>query len=201
MTRKSVQPYLPPDCAAVASRPIDRWGNIVEAIFQRRDEEFTLEFREDLATVEFLVISHLPNGTKTTDRFPDQDKAMEYFRLLEGRLTGQNWQRVDEHKTRSGKIREIFRRDSTPAPAAPAANGSAQPADGAEGAPATGTTGTYALDRPLFCPHCRERILSVHVVRLVRAQVSFTSTLPRGGRALACSACDGILSLELSGLI
>jgi hypothetical protein len=59
----------------------------------------------------------------------------------------------------------------------------------------------YGLATPLVCPHCREWIRSVRVVRLSRQKVQFTSTLPRGGRALACANCDGILSLELTGLL
>jgi hypothetical protein len=61
--------------------------------------------------------------------------------------------------------------------------------------------GIYALEQPLVCPLCREWIRSIRVVRLSRTQVPFTSTLPRSGRALACSACDGVLSLELVGIL
>ncbi len=49
--------------------------------------------------------------------------------------------------------------------------------------------------------HCREPIRSLRVLRLTRTQVSFTSPLPRGGRALVCPLCERIISAELSGLL
>lgn len=58
----------------------------------------------------------------------------------------------------------------------------------------------YTLELEARCPHCREMIRTVRVVRLKRSQVSFTSTLPRGGRVITCSACDRILSVELATL-
>jgi hypothetical protein len=59
----------------------------------------------------------------------------------------------------------------------------------------------YTLEFPTRCPQCRTEISSVRVSRLVRTQVSFTSTLPRKGYIIVCPECDGILSAELSGLI
>jgi hypothetical protein len=56
----------------------------------------------------------------------------------------------------------------------------------------------YSLERAARCPHCREPLRSVRVVRMTRTQVAFTSTLPRGGRVIACPQCEGILSVELS---
>ena len=43
----------------------------------------------------------------------------------------------------------------------------------------------YALESPVRCPGCGERITTVRAVRLIRA-LNFTSTLPRRGRVLAC---------------
>jgi hypothetical protein len=63
------------------------------------------------------------------------------------------------------------------------------------------SAGIYTMDEPARCPHCREPIRSIKVLRLVRSQAPFISTLPRGGRVLVCPACEGILSAELSGLI
>ena len=60
---------------------------------------------------------------------------------------------------------------------------------------------SYTLESPARCPHCREPIRSVRVIALLRAQVSFTSTLPRKGRAIVCPECERILSVELSGLV
>ena len=62
-------------------------------------------------------------------------------------------------------------------------------------------TAIYTLEQPARCPHCREPIRTLRVLRLNRTQVSFTSTLPRGGRALVCPSCERIISAELAGLI
>ena len=59
----------------------------------------------------------------------------------------------------------------------------------------------YKLELPARCPHCREPIRTVRVLRLTRTQVAFTSALPRGGRVIVCPACERILSAELSGLL
>ena len=58
----------------------------------------------------------------------------------------------------------------------------------------------YTLEFPARCPHCRELVRSLRVLRLKRSQVSFTSPLPRGGRAIVCSACQGIISADVSTL-
>jgi hypothetical protein len=58
----------------------------------------------------------------------------------------------------------------------------------------------YTLEYPARCPHCRELVRMLRVLRLKRAQVSFTSPLPRGGRAIVCSACQGIISADVSTL-
>lgn len=59
----------------------------------------------------------------------------------------------------------------------------------------------YSLEFPTQCPQCCSTISSVRVSRLLRTQVSFTSTLPRKGYIIVCPECEGILSAELSGLI
>jgi hypothetical protein len=59
----------------------------------------------------------------------------------------------------------------------------------------------YQLEEPAKCPHCRATIRTLRVLRLTRMQVSFTSTLPRAGRALICPECERIVSAECSGLI
>jgi len=59
----------------------------------------------------------------------------------------------------------------------------------------------YTLEFPTRCPQCSSEITVVRVSRLLRRQVSFTSTLPRKGYVIVCPECDGILSAELSGLI
>jgi hypothetical protein len=59
----------------------------------------------------------------------------------------------------------------------------------------------YTLEFPTTCPQCCTEIGTVRVSRLLRTQVSFTSTLPRKGYIIVCPECSGILSAELSGLI
>ena len=57
----------------------------------------------------------------------------------------------------------------------------------------------YALESPLKCPHCRDTIASVQVLRLVRTRVNFISMLPRRGYVVVCPACHQILSAQLGG--
>lgn len=56
----------------------------------------------------------------------------------------------------------------------------------------------YTLETPLRCPACGERIATLKAVRLIRAHVNFTSTLPRRGRVLACPHCLSVLPAELT---
>jgi hypothetical protein len=56
----------------------------------------------------------------------------------------------------------------------------------------------YTLERSARCPHCKDLIRSVRVLRLKRTQVSFTSPLPRAGRVIVCTTCLTILSADLS---
>ena len=59
----------------------------------------------------------------------------------------------------------------------------------------------YTLEFPVTCPHCEAQITTFKVFRLLRTQVSFTSTLPRKGYVIVCSECERPISSELSGLI
>lgn len=59
----------------------------------------------------------------------------------------------------------------------------------------------YTLEFPVTCPHCAEQITTFRVFRLLRTQVSFTSTLPRKGYVIVCPECERPISSELSGLI
>lgn len=58
----------------------------------------------------------------------------------------------------------------------------------------------YTLELPARCPHCKEVVRSLRVLRLRRTQVSFTSPLPRGGRAIVCTSCQTIISADVSTL-
>ena len=61
-------------------------------------------------------------------------------------------------------------------------------------------TAEYALEAPLNCPKCKAEVSSLQVVRLLRGQVNFTSTLPRRGHVIVCPVCRGILSAGLGGM-
>jgi len=56
----------------------------------------------------------------------------------------------------------------------------------------------YTLERAARCPHCKELIRNLRVMRLKRTQVSFTSPLPRAGRVIVCPGCLAILSADVS---
>jgi len=56
----------------------------------------------------------------------------------------------------------------------------------------------YTLERSARCPHCKDLIRSLRVIRLKRTQVSFTSPLPRAGRVIVCPSCLGIVSADVS---
>jgi CheY-like chemotaxis protein len=56
----------------------------------------------------------------------------------------------------------------------------------------------YTLESPVRCPACGERIGTLKAVRLIRAQVNFTSTLPRRGRIMVCPNCMAAISAELT---
>lgn len=60
------------------------------------------------------------------------------------------------------------------------------------------STAIYTLEQPARCPNCREPIRFIRVLRMARTQVSFTSALPRGGRAMICPECERIISIELA---
>ncbi len=60
------------------------------------------------------------------------------------------------------------------------------------------TEAEYTLESPVRCPACGERITTVKAVRLIRAQVNFTSTLPRRGRVIACPYCLAVIPAELT---
>jgi hypothetical protein len=65
-----------------------------------------------------------------------------------------------------------------------------------------GTAGAvYTLESPVHCPQCESEIRTLRVLRVLRTQVSFTSTLPRKGYVIVCPDCERMLSAELSGLI
>jgi hypothetical protein len=59
----------------------------------------------------------------------------------------------------------------------------------------------YKLEAPARCPECAQHISTIRVLRTIRVQVSFTSTLPRKGYVILCPECGGMLSAALAGVI
>jgi hypothetical protein len=59
----------------------------------------------------------------------------------------------------------------------------------------------YTLESAAMCPHCREPINSLLVVRVLRTKVNFVSSLPRRGQVMLCPKCQVILTGSLGGLI
>jgi len=64
-----------------------------------------------------------------------------------------------------------------------------------------GAGALYTLESPVMCPQCEQEILTLRVLRVLRTQASFTSTLPRKGYVVVCPECASMLSAELSGLV
>jgi hypothetical protein len=91
---------------------------------------------------------------------------------------------------------------SSPAPATPRAPVSVQAPEPAPSAPADhGAGALYKLEAPARCPECAQHISTIRVLRAIRVQVSFTSTLPRKGYVILCPECGGMLSAALTGVI
>ena len=63
-----------------------------------------------------------------------------------------------------------------------------------------GSEAEYQLESPVVCPSCRQTVSTLKVVRMLRTRVNFTSTLPRRGRVVSCSACSTVISAELGSL-
>jgi len=89
-----------------------------------------------------------------------------------------------------------------PTPAIPATfTGAAPITMTAHSAAAAGAGAVYTLESPALCPECDTEITTINVIRVMRTQVSFTSTLPRKAYVIACPSCRKLLSAGLSGLI
>jgi hypothetical protein len=56
----------------------------------------------------------------------------------------------------------------------------------------------YSLECPVRCPACGDTVSTLKAVRLLRAHVNFTSTLPRRGRLVVCPNCLAVVPAELS---
>jgi len=51
----------------------------------------------------------------------------------------------------------------------------------------------YTLETSVRCSSCSTQLETVHVVRLLRTRVNFTSSLPRRGYVVICPACRTIV--------
>ncbi len=160
----------------------------MQATFRRGTEELTLLLRQEFATGEYLIVSVFPTGKEQAERFGNQDQAVAYFKFMEDRLRAQQW--------RYANAPEPAKAPTLPPP--PPAPEEPRPTAGVEARDIDEDSARYVLGRPLSCPHCHEWIREIHIVRLTREHVPFTSTLPRSGRALVCPSCEGLLSAELS---
>ena len=59
----------------------------------------------------------------------------------------------------------------------------------------------YALESPSNCPSCNSSVKTLHVVRLLRTKVNFTSSLPRRGYAVVCPVCHTIVPAAIGGIL
>lgn len=85
-----------------------------------------------------------------------------------------------------------------PQPAAPVESPDDDGSPLAPPAAAPAIEAEYTLETPVRCPACGERTSTLKAVRLIRARVNFTSTLPRRGRVLVCPHCLAIVPAELT---
>ena len=57
----------------------------------------------------------------------------------------------------------------------------------------------YAIETEVNCPHCKGSFDKLHIVRLLRTKVSFTSALPRRGYIAVCPECRTVIPAAISG--
>lgn len=97
------------------------------------------------------------------------------------------------------QLRGILRRHTTTADSATVASDTpASPSSELEVPDKAMADAEYTLESPVRCPACGERMTVLQAIRLIRARVHFTSTLPRRGRVLACPHCLAVVPAELS---
>ena len=59
----------------------------------------------------------------------------------------------------------------------------------------------YKLERSAKCSACDAELQELHVVRLLRTRVNFTSNLPRRGFAVLCPECGAVLSANIGSRV
>jgi hypothetical protein len=183
-------------------------------IFQRAEQRLKLEVRNVGPNDDWEMVLQHPDGRNITERFARRDLLQSYLVTVEDTLTSANWHQVSsddgakaqslrlvsaghpavreyvEHGVIAGEIRELPG-DSTEV---------FDLSEVQEDIPREwNAIAQYTLDGPARCPHCREPLNTVRVLRLKRAQVSFTSSLPRAGSVIVCPLCERIISAELGG--
>ena len=57
----------------------------------------------------------------------------------------------------------------------------------------------YAIESSVKCPQCKGSFDSLHIVRLLRTKVSFTSSLPRRGYLAVCPDCRTVIPAAIGG--
>ena len=55
----------------------------------------------------------------------------------------------------------------------------------------------YALESQVKCRACSEMLQTVHVVRMLRTKVNFTSSLSRRGYTVICPSCRTIITAAI----
>jgi CheY-like chemotaxis protein len=95
-------------------------------------------------------------------------------------------------------LQVVRRATAPPSSATPTSEDSAPPSTPLPTLHGTKIEAEYTLESPVRCPSCGENIKTLKAVRLVRAQVNFTSTLPRRGRVMTCPHCLAVVPAELT---
>jgi hypothetical protein len=184
--------------------------------FERAGQRLKLEVRQAPGSDGWEMRLRQPGGAVTTELFVGREMIQAYLASVQDTLRDEKWTAVAEDEHGRNLVAVDSRASSEKYAEYGAINSQLKTvaSDGAEPAevydlsdvqpeiPAEWTTAaTYTLEFPAKCPHCREPLNTLRVMRLRRSQVSFISTLPRWGNVLACPLCERIISAELSGLI
>jgi len=188
--------------------------------FERDGQRLRLEVHEVPGTGGWEMVLRQSNGTATTEQFGRRDMVQSYLTSVQETLNSLKWNII-------GEADPVWRPSLVPVESGGSRSkpyaehgairsrlegiGSVAMVEAADVYDLSGvqaeiptewtTAATYTLEFPAKCPHCRETLNTLRVMRLRRSQVSFTSTLPRAGNVLACPLCERIISAELSGLI
>ena len=191
--------------------------------FERAGQKLRLEVHEIAGSGGWEMVLRQPNGATISEQFGRPEMLQSYLGSVQETLRELRWVVVGDDElpwrsnlvpleSRTGRAKQYAehgaikdrvgdadsaRSDETTEPAEVYDLSDVQPDIPAEWK----TAATYTLEFPAKCPHCREPLNALRVMKLKRSQVSFTSTLPRSGNVLVCPLCERIISAELSGLL